>query len=288
MDAWRNEKVRHTVPVVLAAIVVLSLVSPMQQGCVKYLDNWTNKSVGTVVVASGISSGLSVIEDSEVQVSLLGTGGSLALGDSVRPLNDMVGRVVFVALASTVSLGIQRVLIEIGSSVGFKVLLLLAVACQLVAVWVDWPEMRPFANWLLTVALFGTLAIPSAVLLTGRIGDHFTEGAYTKAQQRLNELNTEVQQLDPTRISQLEDSLKSSATAYSEFAVNYIVVFIVQTMVMPVLILWGLVKLIGYLLMPAPTARMEARLMAAIRGGKGPDDGSVQTPEPVAETRASA
>ena len=53
------------------------------------------------------------------------------------------------------------------------------------------------------------------------------------------------------RILILISRLASQADVYSEVAVNYIVVFIVQTMLMPILILWALVKLLGYLLSPA-------------------------------------
>ena len=282
MDKWRSKSVLRTVAIALAVILAVPFMPTMNKECVKYLDNWTKKSIVTFAVATGINSGLSVIEDSELQVGL-GVSASIALGDAVRPLNNMVARVASVAFASAVSLGIQRVLIEVGASAVFKWLLMLSIACLLVTEWVDWPKLRRLATGLLVVALVATFAIPGAIYVTGHIGEQFTTGAYAKAQQQFQELTTEVKQIDPKSVSRLGDRLKSTAAAYSEFAVNYVVVFIVQTMLMPILILWVLIRLLSLIFSPPAAAGMEARLTAAIRGTSERNGRSPRSSEAVKE-----
>jgi hypothetical protein len=273
MDKRRSKGLFRTVSIALLVVLAVALMPKLNQECTKYLDNWTKKSIVTFALAAGINSGLSVIEDTELEVGI-GLGASIALGDIVRPLNDMVARVATVALASAVSLGIQRILMGVGASSVFKWLLMLSILGLLVTEWIDWPALRRLASWLLVLALVASFAIPVAVYATGIIGDQFTKGAYAEAQQQFQKLNTEVKRLDPKDISRLGDRLKSTAAAYTEFAVTYIVVLIFQTMLMPILLLWGLIKLPGLVFGTAAAAGMEARLMAAIRGASVPNGSS--------------
>ena len=280
----------------------------MNQECVKYLDNWTAKSVTTFVAAKSINAGLSVVEDSEVQVASL----DIALGEAVRPLNDLIARVASVALASAASLGIQRILVEIGAWIGLRLFLTLSMVCWLAAIWLG-PltkiDVRRIAGKLLIVALVARFLLPTVVLATGYVGDRFMEGVYAEAQEGLEELKTEAQKADELRaaasasdanifdrikntvgavgesISLLADNLAGKADIYGEVAINYMVVFIVQTMLMPVLILWGLIKLLGYLFGPAATSGVEARLLAPVRKGEKLGGKPLQTPDVATEAQ---
>lgn len=305
MDQLRRNKILLSAAVVIVAILAatslldrsLNIVPgtrTMKQASTAYLDDWTAKSLTTFAITKSINAALSVVEDSELQVAVV----NIALGEAVRPLNDMVERVSSVAMASAVSLGIQRMLIEIGAWVGLKWFLTASMICWLVVIWVDSSIMRRLAYGLLLLALVARFLVPVAVLTTGYVGDRVTEDAYTKAQAELKKLDAEAQQVKgietaadssadtnifgkaknaivgatnaivgaKERISALASRLASQANAYNEVAVTYIVVFIMQTMLMPILILWGLVKLLGYLLSPAAVAGIEERWEGSVRG----------------------
>lgn len=313
----------------------------------QYLDEWTTKSLATFAITKSINAGLSVVEDSELQLAAL----NIAAGEVVRPLNEMIAKVSSVALASAVSLGIQRMLIEIGAWVGLTWFLTASMICWLVVIWVDSSTMRRLAYGLFVLALVARFLIPAAVLATGYVGERYMEGVYVEAQSELKLLEAEARQasglvaLDAEakgakgtetaadssgdtsflgrakdlgvrlrdtvvgakdavvgageavagageavagakeRILGLISRLSSQADVYSEVAVNYIVVFIVQTMLMPILILWALVKLLGYLLNPAAAAGIEARWLAPIRAGGESREKSPQAPEAVTEAQ---
>ena len=351
MDQLRSKKLLLSAAIVIVAVLAATSLldralnsipgaQAMDQATNQYLDDWTTKSLATFAITKSINAGLSVIEDSEVQLAAL----NIAAGEVVRPLNEMVAKVSSVALASAVSLGIQRMLIEIGAWVGLAWFLTASMICWLVAIWVDSSTVRRLAYGLLVLALVARFLIPAAVLATGYVGDRFMKSVYAEAQSELKVLDAEAKQasglvaLDAEakrakgtetaaessgdtgilgrvknvgvglrdaivgakdavagaadavvgakeRILILISRLASQADVYSEAAVKYIVVFVVQTMVMPILILWALVKLLGYLLSPAAAEGIEARWLAPVRTGGKSREKSPQAPEAVTEAQ---
>lgn len=289
MGQLKNKKVVLSVVVIVVAVLAASTLldrtldampgsRAISQKCNAYVENWTAKSIATFAIAKSINAGLSVIEESQVQLAMV----DVAAGEVVRPLNEMVEKVSTVALASAVSLGIQQMLMKIGAWVAFPWLLTASMICWLVVIWIDSSAVRRLAWGLLLVALIARFLIPATVLATGYIGDRFLEDAYANAQRELEQLDAEAKKaksLDaagaptektgpfglvtetvaavsevPKRVSDLISRLGDQADTYNRVAVTYIVVFIVQTMLMPILILWGLIKLLCYLFTPAALA----------------------------------
>lgn len=299
MDKKKQKKILSTVVVVLVAVLAYStaldkalnfipVTNSLRLDCLKYLDNWTAKSITTFALAKTINAALSVVENSQVAATVLGTGVTIAVGEVVRPLNNMIDRVSTVALASATSLGIQRILLEIGSWVGLKLFLTISMMCLLIDLWAG-PYIRfnfgHLFKLFLVLALMVKFLIPVTVLTTGYVGDRFMEAVYTEAQQKLEQLQIEAKKdslLDGPGIGQKEshfiDRVKNAVQGikerintfgtrwatmsgtYSRVAVNYIVVFIAQTMLMPLLVLWGLIKLVGTVFSPGAIAGVEQKV----------------------------
>lgn len=303
MDTLTKKKVIASLAIIVIAIAAYStqldrivnaipVVRTMNQKCVTYLDDWSRNAVGTFIVTKGINAGLSVAADSELQVTLLGSGVTLAAGEVVRPLNDMVEKVASVSLASAVSLGIQKFLLRVGGLLGLKWLLTLSMACWLAAIWAEAftrIDLRRLAYGILMAALLVRFFIPMTVLATGYIGEQYMESAYTTAQQKLEQLNFEAGELDALEgtvdgsrssglfggiknavsgaweaVSNLGDRLATMSDAYIEVAIDTMVIFVLQTMIMPILILWGLVKVLGLILGSTARVGIEERLLPFI------------------------
>lgn len=307
----RKKKIIITMLIVTVAILSYSMVLDnaldyipgtmnINQECSRYLNNWTVKSLTTLAVAKSINAALSVIQDSKMAVTLFGTGATIALGEVVRPLNDVVGNIASIALASATSLGIQRLLMEIGSWIGLKIFLTLSMICLLLAIWCGHfinIDFRQLAYRLLALAIVAKFLIPVTVLTTGYIGERFLESKYTNAEKQLVELKSlaksanEIATPDSTPdnngiIDKTTDFLKSikdkfttmvktlanSTQAYGEVAVAYIVVFIAQTMIIPISVLWCLIKLLGYIFNPNAISKIESRLLPPFMAGNKQDE----------------
>jgi len=322
---YRLKDARIVWTLIIAAVAIMAFRStldkvvdlgmrPMNRQCAAYLDDWTNQAVATAGTAGLMNAGLSVIEDSEPG----GLGASLALGDLVRPLNGMASRVMYVALAAAVSLEIQQKLIEIGALIGLKWFFALSMVCLGLAIWFDWSLFRRLAWGLFVLALVARLLIPGAVYLTGTIGNQLSEAEYGRAQAQFEELQSEatkaknqvvdaiptakdvwdsivpwggskVEPATPAGLKQqvlkVIDSLAKMQKSLGRLATTLISVFILQTILMPLLILWALVKLPGYLLGPSGIEGAGEGFLGLLRGGRAPIGRSPQVPERVLEAQ---
>lgn len=326
MHRLRDARIVSTIAIAIVAALAFTTVldtavdlgmDPMSRRCDAYLTGWIDQALATAGTAGVINAGLSVIEDSELQLEPGGLGASVALGDLVRPVNDMASRVLYVALAAAVSLKIQQKLIEIGVLIGLKWFLALSMLFLGLAVWFDVSLFRRLAWGLFVLALVGRLLIPGAVFLTGAIGDQVAGTAYKKEQAEFKRLQSETTKAKdqvvnavPTakevwgtvtslgrnqsatatpdglkkQLLRLVESLADTRDAVGRLAMTLIAVFILQTILMPVLILWALVKLPGYLLGPSGIEGVGGRFLDLLRGGKKPISMSRRVPEVVPES----
>lgn len=291
---------------VLDKTVDLAGMQTTNQKSKAYLQDWTDQALATAATAAVMNAGLSVIEDSELQVAPAGFGASIALGDVVRPVNDTVSRLVSIALASAVALQIQKTLIDVGAEIGIKWFLTWSMVCLLATLWLDWPPLRRLAWGFFVLALVARFLIPGAVFLNGTIGDQFTERAHAQTQAQFERLTAETTKtksnvirivsakdgsLNPftrfnevrKQLSVLLASLANMRGAIGRAAVDLAAVFIVQTILMPLLTLWGLIKLLGYLLSPA--GMDSVWFFSLLRGSEKPVGRSPQIAEAVGETQ---
>lgn len=272
---------------------------PLNRSCDSYLKAWTNQAVATAGTAVVFSAGLSVVEDTEVELAPVGIGASVALGDAVRPVNDLVSKVLYVALASAVSLKIQSTLIGVGSWIGLRWFLTFSLLFLAFAVWSDWGGLRRLAWGFFVLALVARLLIPGAIFLTGTIGDHFTKGVVEQAQEDFRELESQATAtkdelvaavptvddvaaaLNPVdrkplpsfrvarnQLSGLLGELVDMRDSVINLALTYLAVFVAQTLIMPILILWGLIKLPKYLIGPTGLEKGGDWFIAQLRGGR--------------------
>ncbi|MBW2512539.1 MAG: hypothetical protein JRE01_11000, partial [Deltaproteobacteria bacterium] len=73
-----------------------------------YIDQSLMNAGAAFLLARGFNAVVSVFQESELQLEPAGVGVSLALGQALDPINDLVERFSWVMLASLTSLGIQK------------------------------------------------------------------------------------------------------------------------------------------------------------------------------------
>lgn len=75
-----------------------------------YVDGSLNRAMATAAVARSIDAGISFIQGTEVSATPLGMGVTVAAGEALDPVNDLVERFSTIMLASVASLAIQQLL----------------------------------------------------------------------------------------------------------------------------------------------------------------------------------
>jgi len=241
-----------------------------------YLDKTMKKALFTFAIVRGINAIISVIQDSDVAVSPAGVGITIAVGEILDPVNDLIERFSWVVLASTTSLGVQKILMNVASWLGFKVLLTLSMLIILVGLWAPQlfkSNIRSVGYKLILLSILVRFCIPAVAIATDKIDGLFLDKKYTQATKTLETVSNEIKKDEVkvggisgdenilskvrTFFSSIKDivnmeekvqSIKDKISNYIEYIIDLIVIFILQTIIVPLIILWLLMKIFSSLL----------------------------------------
>lgn len=255
---------------ILESLLQYTPVSDLDRKGDRYYDASLSRAIYTFAVVRGLNGIISVIQGTAVAVSPAGVGLNLAVGEILDPVNDLMERFSWVMLISTSSLGIQKVLMEMGTWFGFTVLLSLSMLLILVGMWT--PGAIPV--YLLTlgykmmlVSLIIRFCIPAVALVSETLYGMFLEKRYSQSIESLEKVEKDIKDAglgenrgeDPGYLERLKDVyrstgekdgikekilfLKDKISDYAEYTVDLIIVFLLQTVIIPLAVLWGLIRL---------------------------------------------
>ncbi len=243
-------------------------------------ENYTEQGIKRALVTYGISRGLngviSVAQGTEVAVSPAGVGLTFAPGQILDPVNDLIERFSWVVMISGTSLGIQRLFLEISSATVISGLLSVLVIIYLAIIWFFNQQENNKINWQylliksLVVLIFIRFSVPVIALLNEGVYLSYLQPRYEEAQSQLEKVSDKIKfisessqkevnnknnadlfrqleiWLDKTKrsldIEQQMQLLKQAAADVSQQVINMIVVFVVQTIIFPLLFLWLLIR----------------------------------------------
>lgn len=274
------------VPKTRQALFEKHVMQAVDSGSIAYVDQSLKNAGAAFLLARGFNAVVSVFQESEVQLEPGGVGVTLALGQALDPVNDLVERFSWVMLASLTSLGIQRFLIEITPFVSVQILLSVALGFLLAGLWLP---RKPGGNvfqvglTMMFLSILLRFAVPAMALLNHQVYVAFLEDRHNSSVEKLTATTSalETYALDQTTAgtepepgAKLEDSergwfgqmmeqfdntveqgkrmfdvnakfkaVKSLAQEMIDTIVDLIVVFILSTIVLPILFLYGIIKL---------------------------------------------
>ena len=253
-------------------LIILSFSGWLDDIGESYTEQGLKRALITYGVARGLNGVISVAQGTEVAIEPLGVGLTLAPGQILDPVNDLVERFSWVVLASGASLGIQRVMIQV---TGWFWISLFVSALLISAVFFMWKgngikvNVKKTLNRTAIVFLIIRFMIPVIAIVNEGLYIVFLSPQYEEAKQSLQQtadnlekINSEqqIQSQDPSFIEKMQQQYQSAVSALdidkrleilkvtvaevSESALNMIVVFVMQTLIFPLLFLWLTIKLI--------------------------------------------
>jgi hypothetical protein len=224
------------------------------------------RSLFTFTIARGINGVISVLQGTEVTLSLFGTAGTkVAIGQVLDPVNDLIEIFSSLMLLSSASIGLQRFCLPMGTWLGFKLLLSVAVPLLLAGIWLKsgYSGLRGWGYRLLMLALIARFFIPAAAWTSAAVYEKFLAKYYTASMSSLeqaekelkfpllNGKNVEAEQgVWATLREAYEKSkdlggvwrwfaiAKEALGDYARFVIDLLLVFFIQTMLIPLVVLW--------------------------------------------------
>ncbi len=211
----------------LITLATLSSTQVVDRVSSDQLDKAFTRSVTVFAIARGLNGLISVVQGTEVYATPAGVGVNFAVGEIVDPMNDMVERFSWVMLMSSVSLGIQEIMLQLGQSKVIQALLALSALVMLAMLWFPKLWHAPSFNFVFkTVSIFVFLrfTVPLLLLLNEGIYNYILEPKYEESKAALIFSNDEIKGLvDEVQVNQQkqvhvqrfqEDSLMQKAQNY--------------------------------------------------------------------------
>jgi hypothetical protein len=267
----------------LATAAALTLVALAHLGVVdevgrQYTEKGLTRALVTFGVARGLNGVISVAQGTEVAIQPAGIGLNFAPGQILDPVNDLVERFSWIMLASSTSLGIQRVLHNITAWPGFTLVMGIMLGLSLVLLWQARFTNRPVRMLVYKLAVMLIVlrfAIPLIAIASEGFYVLFLAPEYTESTRQLEAATENISNINRAAENEITgdepesvfdkarkfydataeqfdvtariEEYRQAAAHVSEYTINLIVVFVLQTILLPLVFLWATVKLLKYI-----------------------------------------
>lgn len=277
-----TDKGRHVLRWILTTLIVFSVVlaffTPFDKLGRDYLDTAFERSLLSFAVARGLNGVLSVAQGTEFAIQPAGVGINFTPGEILDPVNDLVERFSWVMLLSSSSLGVQKILLSMSSWVWLTIGLSIIGLGYLASLW--WRNTstkiaRYYLSRFFVLLMILRFSVPVVALLNEWVFEQFLSQQYSVASSELKKVSDKIASINEesstlvsgqrapdepvgfldqavklyhSALEQVDfdkrlERYKAAAEEVSENTINLIVVFVLQTIIFPLLFLWLIVGL---------------------------------------------
>ena len=269
-----NGGVKWLITLGLIALTALSWTHYLDDAAQTATLTHFKRALAVAALARGFNGVISVAQGTEVAIQPVGVGVTLTIGQILDPLNDLVERFSLLALIASVSLGLQLTLAQMLASPWVSGALTAAVVAYLLVLWraPQWLSGRSARLTTRTLGAFVFLRFLLAImLLTTHVVDRtFLAAKQDEAVAQLSRTSSTIEALQDqhtadsagavegdlfdrtaAQISDFLDSSRQTLDLKAQLAeleaqvedsveeiVNLIVIFLLQTLLLPVASLW--------------------------------------------------
>ena len=273
-------KIKLLLTLLFLLLILVNQSGPLDIISRDYTKAGLQRALVTYAVARSLNGIISVVQGTEVAVEPAGIGLIFTPGQILDPVNDLIERFSWIVLVSGTSLGVQQFLLEISSWIWFRLAVSIIV---LAAIFIIWPAspgifaMRSVLMRLVMISIILRFSVPLLAFGNEILYRHFLEPEYRTSSESLRQtsltlgdLNSESQvtvaapekegqsileqarriyqsTADNIQINARIQAFKQAAEHISEYTINLIVVFVLQTLLIPLVYLWGILQVLKYL-----------------------------------------
>jgi len=249
-----------------AAVLILALAwfGPADRLAQGHVESGLKRAMITFATARTVNALISVVQETTVAIQPMGVGVTLSPAQILDPVNDLVEQFSTLMLLACISFAIQRVLISIG---GYEWVSVVLTVSLLAWTWSAW-RAGTAPRWLtkmLLVLLLVRFAVPIAALGSEGAFRLTMSSEYEIAQLAVRTTSDDLRLMSPenpvtgttTGIEKLKEwwdrkkqdvqtrfeQLRDSAEKLVWHVIALMAIFIVQTLILPLLFLWVVQRL---------------------------------------------
>jgi hypothetical protein len=263
------------VSVLLICILALSLTVGFDNEAMRLHNEAFDRAMISFGLAKGLNAIISLIQGTELSFTPVGVGLNFSVGEVLDPFNDMVERFSWVMLVASISLGVQKLLLVLSTKLFLQIAIGVSVVVSLVFMWFKQLQNSaffPFALkvlFLLLVLRFGAVLFvySSEVFYNSVLKVEYVSSSKVVEQTKkeLEDMRDKNKKIIDTKekvkktntkwyeweigstydnikakldISKQLESLQESIEEASKKIITLITIFVVQSVIMPLLFLW--------------------------------------------------
>jgi hypothetical protein len=232
------------------------------------------RSLVTFAASRALNGAISAAQGTELALEPAGIGVVLSVGQVLDPINDLVERFSTVMLVAASSIGLQNVLLRITSTAGFDIALAVIALWVLASSWLPVAWLQPTLPWArraLLMSIFVRFALPLLIVGSDLVFNEYLVTEQQAALDALRGVQADIEEIraDPSpplplgqqscfyRFNSMVDDtlaavdprdsleqLSNRVAAASEHIISLIVIFVLQTILLPIGFVWLFVEVL--------------------------------------------
>ena len=287
----RSKQIIITILILLTGLLLFFLSSLKLPAIDARTDHYFKETVTDATLAyattRGVNAVVSVLKESELDISPAGIGFTIAVGQILDPIDDMTERLSSVLVVSIVSLGLQKIINDIGSAVSFPVIGLL-LPFFILPVWFNNRTVRlcgSLIGRLITLAVLLRFLLPISSLVNESLYQHIFADQIAETGVKLNIVSSRYRDLNSINQPQTGNLLSKLAqstnlkiektkeiytiiinnseiiiTSLVHLTILYVTLFLTQVILIPVFMFWLLLKIVDILFMTGMLRRFTSAM----------------------------
>ncbi len=257
---------------------IVAVLGSVDDYATRTADGLFKRALTTYAITRTFNGVISVAQGTEIAVQPVGIGVTISAGQILDPLNDLIERFSWLVLAASASLGLQLLATEMFAHQAVTVVVVGTLIVMLIALWSERFVWREQVLKFGTTILFLRFVFALVTLTGALISETFLEQKQSAAIADIERVSEVLQQQDPVvaepapdglleRIDQLVSSstrswdiearlqrLADQAETAIAALINLITLFVMQTVVLPLALLWAAAAILRWLWRAWPTS----------------------------------
>lgn len=237
--------------VLLIILSLFSLFVTIDESAMLIYNESFDRAVYSFAIAKGLNAIISVIQSSEVSASFI-VGATIGVGQVLDPINDLIERFSWIMLASSVSIGIQHLLLLLGKSLFVKVAIVISAFIGILSMWVKKLHfsfsfvLSLKIIFLLLVLRFGAIVF---IYTTQMFYNQVYAEQYESSTTYINEYKSELEEVQNNKqdLDGFWSKMENKMEVFSKKVIELITIFVVTTVIFPLLFLWFFISLIRWI-----------------------------------------
>lgn len=215
------------------------------------------KAGGVYLTARGLSGLISVITATSISASPLGVGVDVGIGGILSPIRDLLNQFSTVMLIATGSIALQKLILKIGAGLFFQILIPVSLFVFAMSLLFLGRPRRFFSSAAFKLFIFACVIrffIPLSCLFGTQIDKFFLNETYEKSTVQFSEVSNQLEKHNWTDIKHAKSTFmailgnfKMQIERLGSTLSNLIAIFIIQTILLPLFVLWGMKRMMNSL-----------------------------------------